>query len=434
MPRFLRLSLSFLVLAVVVHQARGETPHYVLGPITTEVQKRSIASDASVVCKMNAQICIGLLKTDEVKLDPFVKDMQTIQAKHPGRILVDIQFGPDSRSLESDFDWFASWVKTEALTAGFESCRISKVSTSSEWKELVDGIDQTVLENNETEPILLREGIEVYPIRNQITRCFLGKADCVVKIAQTFDGRQSDLTPSQRRSITEAIVSLQLTRKEFLQFSIQTTAAGSNVVDTLFRSALPPTIAPNTPKGLIPILEEEIKNFKLSPAMAFARSLGFERIGVRVSPNGGAPETLIGTPAPAFELVDLSGSIRSLDELRAGKPALVSFWGVACGPCQLEAPHLTRLHKEFGDRFAIISINAYDESSETVQKFVDREKLEHTVLLMGGALSTDRYKVRSHPTTFWLDSKGIVYDYVIGFDRAEEIESRIRKSLAEPPR
>jgi methylamine dehydrogenase accessory protein MauD len=67
------------------------------------------------------------------------------------------------------------------------------------------------------------------------------------------------------------------------------------------------------------------------------------------SPNGGAAEEglPVGSPAPDFELPDLSGGTLSLGSLRAsGKPTLLVFTDPYCGPCQALLPEVGRWQRE----------------------------------------------------------------------------------------
>jgi len=57
---------------------------------------------------------------------------------------------------------------------------------------------------------------------------------------------------------------------------------------------------------------------------------------------------LVGQTAPDFTLESMDGAkIRLVDAVR-NKVALVTFWGVACGPCRQETPHLSALYEKSG--------------------------------------------------------------------------------------
>jgi hypothetical protein len=62
-----------------------------------------------------------------------------------------------------------------------------------------------------------------------------------------------------------------------------------------------------------------------------------------MTPMGVNAEDLLGKPAPDFTLEALSGGELHLHELIRGQVAVIAVWGVACGACCDEAPHLTAL-------------------------------------------------------------------------------------------
>ncbi|MEO1619355.1 MAG: TlpA disulfide reductase family protein [Planctomycetota bacterium] len=146
-----------------------------------------------------------------------------------------------------------------------------------------------------------------------------------------------------------------------------------------------------------------------------------------------APETLLGKAAPEFRVELLDGNTMELSKLLDGRPALITFWGLACGPCRQEAPWLTRYHKQYVDRgFLILAVNAYDDSRDDVQQYVDSKKLEHAISL-GGSDIADVYQVSAYPTSFWINRSGEVIDYDIGFSNPDRIERKLLQLIGESP-
>ncbi len=135
--------------------------------------------------------------------------------------------------------------------------------------------------------------------------------------------------------------------------------------------------------------------------------------------------------APNFELKSLDGSLLKWAEWRRGRPALITFWGVACGPCRLEAPHLSRFHVKYGEDIAIIGINAYDETDETIIAYVTNEKLKHQIVVGGNMVAKSTYHVAAYPTTFWINRRGEVVRYAVGFENGEQLEAELIDFLAD---
>jgi hypothetical protein len=61
-------------------------------------------------------------------------------------------------------------------------------------------------------------------------------------------------------------------------------------------------------------------------------------------------------------------------------------------------------------------VNGWNESKEKLQKFVDKEKLEQKILLMGGTIADKLYRVTNYPTSFWINHEGRIVDREVGFN------------------
>ena len=53
--------------------------------------------------------------------------------------------------------------------------------------------------------------------------------------------------------------------------------------------------------------------------------------------------------------------------LNAGKPALVDFWAVWCGPCRVIGPIVEELAEEYGDRVVVGKLDV-DANRDTAVK------------------------------------------------------------------
>lgn len=142
----------------------------------------------------------------------------------------------------------------------------------------------------------------------------------------------------------------------------------------------------------------------------------------------------LGEQVPDFTLEGLDGKPVAFREATKGKVAILSFWGVGCGPCRQEAPHLTRFAEKFASRgLAVIAVNGYDETRDQVADFAKEAELRHTILLMGGKVASELFGVEAYPTLFWVRHDGKIVGREVGFDPAlvPALEQRIEGLLAD---
>jgi thiol-disulfide isomerase/thioredoxin len=134
--------------------------------------------------------------------------------------------------------------------------------------------------------------------------------------------------------------------------------------------------------------------------------------------NQAAPE--VGSPAPDFELASASGeSIRLASFL--GKPVLVNFWATWCAPCVLEMPNIQKVYDKYPGAFAVIAVNA-DESQVKVESFLKEMGLTFPAVLDPGSRVQALYRLRGYPTTYFIDSQGVVRFRHIGMLTESKLE------------
>jgi len=120
----------------------------------------------------------------------------------------------------------------------------------------------------------------------------------------------------------------------------------------------------------------------------------------------------VGAAAPEFNLPiyggrGLSGSVE-LHALR-GHPVIINFWSENCPPCRAEIPYLQRTYAQYGARgeFTLLGINQADPK-EDIPRFGNDFTLTYPLLFDKGGAINAAYNVTAIPTTYFIDSNGIV--------------------------
>jgi cytochrome c biogenesis protein CcmG/thiol:disulfide interchange protein DsbE len=321
-------------------------------------------------------------------------------------------------------------LKDLCFSAGYDKVRVSETNASADWNDTCEpayGFNQP---DDAREPLIENDYVRVFPVRTQLSKLVHGDADCIVEIVHPVDGRMKEISSDLASSIRQAVRKAQLTEMQTISFKLSSTTAGRETVESLFNARSAPKIPKTDNAELLKFFEAQAAEYKPSPALKLAQELGFQTITYSHSPGGGAPETLIGAEAPNFKLARLNGDQLDLHEFIDGRPALITFWGLACAPCRQEAPFLTEYYKKYGEEFAMVAVNGYNDKRETVAKHITDGGLTHPIVLQGQTVSDDLYHVGAYPTTFWVDRNGTIVDYEVGFASSKRLESRIVNLLA----
>lgn len=113
---------------------------------------------------------------------------------------------------------------------------------------------------------------------------------------------------------------------------------------------------------------------------------------------------LIGKVIPLKTLQTLDNKTITLEDLK-GKPTVLNFWHVACGPCIKEMPTLNQIHDELGDQVNFIAVTF--EPKEKVQKFLSKRVYNFTHVINAADFMND-IQIQTFPKTIYLDKNGVV--------------------------
>jgi cytochrome c biogenesis protein CcmG/thiol:disulfide interchange protein DsbE len=124
------------------------------------------------------------------------------------------------------------------------------------------------------------------------------------------------------------------------------------------------------------------------------------------------PGVAVGTAAPEFVLPIYGGTGNpgSVDLLALrGHPVIINFWSESCAPCRAEMPYLQRIYIQYATQgeFTLAGINQADPKDD-IARFGASFKISYPLLFDKGGTTNIAYGVTAIPTTYFVDSKGIV--------------------------
>ena len=128
----------------------------------------------------------------------------------------------------------------------------------------------------------------------------------------------------------------------------------------------------------------------------------------------------LNAPAPNFELKDIADEPVSFDEYR-GKPVLLNFWATWCAPCRIEMPVIQNSFEEYDGELSVIAINNA-EPKDDVLAFIDEFGLTFDFLLDPEAEIQRLFQISGYPTTFIIDSDGVIRVRHIGLITSDQLD------------
>lgn len=136
-----------------------------------------------------------------------------------------------------------------------------------------------------------------------------------------------------------------------------------------------------------------------------------------------------GELAPDFELIDLEGNSIKLSDYR-GTPIFLNFWASWCGPCKAEMPFMEKVYSEKNNgSFEILAVNVTtsEKNIGNVEKFVAEYELTFPIPLDEKGSVSHQYDIIGYPTSFFIDSDGVIRSKTHGPLTEEEMEKRINR-------
>ncbi len=142
----------------------------------------------------------------------------------------------------------------------------------------------------------------------------------------------------------------------------------------------------------------------------------------------GCSSTKTGKLASDFTLEDLDGNSVRLSDLR-GKVVFLNFWATTCPPCKAEMPDMESLYQKYkGLDVVLLGVNL-GENENVVRQFVDQNSYSWTFLLDETGEVSNKYEIDNIPTSFFLDTDGIIRAVQVGRMSLETMESNLMKAI-----
>jgi peroxiredoxin len=136
----------------------------------------------------------------------------------------------------------------------------------------------------------------------------------------------------------------------------------------------------------------------------------------------------IGQRSPNFRLINLNGEEVALSDYH-GKKVILNFWATWCTYCREGMPHKQEIYekyKEEGVEVIAVNITKSETSQKQVEDYVTGEGLTFTVLLDELGDVTRMYRIQGTPTTYFIDSEGVLQGKRVGLMNYEGIEQQIK--------
>ncbi|HEV3167517.1 MAG TPA: redoxin family protein, partial [Isosphaeraceae bacterium] len=159
----------------------------------------------------------------------------------------------------------------------------------------------------------------------------------------------------------------------------------------------------------------------------------------------------VGKPAPDFTLtvLDTEGKTRKVTKADlAGKVVMLDLWATWCAPCLKELPEVQKMVDAYTrdkKNVVVVAVSQDSDPSEIpeLRKLIEKTLKEHKARLIEGPVSmvavdpeqaiATLYDVEGIPTTFLLDTKGVVRAIHSGYTEGEILTQEIDALLAGKP-
>lgn len=132
-----------------------------------------------------------------------------------------------------------------------------------------------------------------------------------------------------------------------------------------------------------------------------------------------------GDAAVDFTAPDLDGKSYTLSSYKGNSVVLLNFWGLRCGACIEEMPHLNALYGNYKDKgVVVLGVGTDGVDAQTTRDTMKEVGIsaDYTLLLDQEFTITDTYTNFLVPLTIVIDKEGIIRYIHTGYEKGMEKE------------
>lgn len=137
-----------------------------------------------------------------------------------------------------------------------------------------------------------------------------------------------------------------------------------------------------------------------------------------------------GDQAPDFKLQQINNNNElesvQLSDLE-GKGVMLNFWATYCKPCEAEMPFMEKLYPEYQEKNVEIIAVSLDATELVIDKFIDKYDITFPIPHDTKNQVMELYKIGPIPSTFFINSDGVIEEIVEGALTLERLEEHLKQ-------
>jgi cytochrome c biogenesis protein CcmG/thiol:disulfide interchange protein DsbE len=141
----------------------------------------------------------------------------------------------------------------------------------------------------------------------------------------------------------------------------------------------------------------------------------FASLWIRHGPELDIRVPQVGFKSPDFTLPAITGQMATLSDYQ-GQPVILNFWASWCTPCKSEMGTFNNIYKTYHSQgIIILAVNLTNQDDiKSVLDLVETNGLTYPILLDESGDVSRIYKIRSLPTTLFIQPDGVILEKAIG--------------------